>query len=98
MLQTRQYPVFIDGEEGTYGVVFPDLPGIVAMGATIEEALMNAAQALADAAEEAAAHGEGLPAPTPATQLAPPADCVLTSVIVLAERQTPPPGDGATSK
>jgi len=97
MLHTRQYPVFIDGEEGAYGVVFPDMPGIVAMGATVEEALVNAAEALADAAHEAARRGEPMPSPTPATRLEPPAGCVLTSVIVLAERQNMPPDGDATS-
>ena len=27
-----RYPALIDGEKGNYGVTFPDLPGIVAMG------------------------------------------------------------------
>lgn len=43
-----RYPALIDGENGAYGVSFPDLPGIVAMGDTIEEALMNAEEALRD--------------------------------------------------
>ena len=29
-----QYPALIDGEKGAYGVTFPNLPGIVAMGKT----------------------------------------------------------------
>ena len=37
-----RYPALIDGETGAYGVTFPDLPGIVAMGATLDEALLNA--------------------------------------------------------
>ena len=36
------YPAFVDGEAGAYGVTFPDLPGIVAMGETVEDALTNA--------------------------------------------------------
>ena len=83
MLQTRQYPVFVDGREGAYGVSFPDLPGIVAMGGSIEEALQNAAEALADAAEEAAERGASLPAPSRAEDLSPPEDCILTTFIVL---------------
>ncbi len=98
MLLTRQYPVFIDGEEGAYGAVFPDLPGVVAMGESIEEALQNAAQALADAAQEAAASGEKLPAPSRADELIPPDGCILTSFIVLAERQTAQPDGDATSR
>ena len=43
-----RYPALIDGEAGGYGVVFPDLPGCVAMGSTIDEALGNAQDALRD--------------------------------------------------
>jgi len=98
MLQTRQYPVCIDGEEGAFGAAFPDLPGVVAMGESIAEALHNAAEALADAAQEAEAHGERLPPPSPSDALQTPDDCILLTFIVLAERQTPPPGGGATSR
>ena len=41
-------PVLIDGEPGAIGLVFPDCPGCSAMGDTVEEALENAAEALAD--------------------------------------------------
>ena len=43
-----RYPALIDGEAGAYGVVFPDLPGCVAMGSTIDDALRNAQEALSD--------------------------------------------------
>lgn len=39
------YTGLIDGQAGAYGVSFPDLPGCVAMGDTIEEA-MRAARAV----------------------------------------------------
>ena len=42
------YPAFADGEAGAYGVTFPDLPGIAAMGETVEDALANAEDALRD--------------------------------------------------
>jgi len=45
-IDSVRYPALIDGEKGAYGVSFPDLPGIVAMGDTIDEALMNAEEAL----------------------------------------------------
>lgn len=47
-----RYIALIDGQSGAYGVVFPDLPGCTAMGASIEEALANAAEALEDWAAE----------------------------------------------
>ena len=43
-----RYPAFVDGEVGAYGVTFPDLPGIVAMGETVDDALLNAEEALRD--------------------------------------------------
>ena len=48
-----QYPALIDGKKGAYGVTFPDLPGIVAPGKTIDEAMLNAEKALRDYAIEA---------------------------------------------
>ena len=47
-----QYPALMDGEAGVYGVSFPDLPGIVAMGATKDEALLQAERALGNYAVE----------------------------------------------
>ena len=41
-----RYPAFLDGKEGAYGVTFPDLPGIVAMGESVDDALWNAEEAL----------------------------------------------------
>ena len=58
------YPALIDGEDGAYGVTFPDLPGIVAMGATIEEAASNAEEALRDYAIESEADGEEIISPS----------------------------------
>ena len=60
-----RYPALIDGEEGTYGVVFPDIPGIAAMGATIDEALINAEEALRDYALETERDGDELAAASP---------------------------------
>lgn len=38
----------LDGSDGAYGVAFPDAPGCTAMGKTIDEALKNAAIAIAE--------------------------------------------------
>ena len=43
-----RYPALVDGEKGAYGVSFPDIDGVVAMGATMDEALLNAQSALSD--------------------------------------------------
>jgi predicted RNase H-like HicB family nuclease len=43
-----RYVALVDGKPGAFGVVFPDCPGCTAMGRTVEEALANAVEALAD--------------------------------------------------
>lgn len=60
---SMRYPALIDGKDGAYGVVFPDLPGCLAMGYTIDDALLDAEKAIRqwmDAAEE-----RGIPIPDP---------------------------------
>ena len=47
-----RYPALIDGEDGAFRVVFPDIPGVAAMGTTIDEALINGEEALRDCAVE----------------------------------------------
>ena len=60
-----QYPAVIDGERGAYGVVVPDMPGACcAMGATVDEALANAEDVLADFANLLAEEGERVPLPS----------------------------------
>ena len=59
-----RYIALIDGEEGGYGVIFPDLPGCTAMGATLDTALANAADALRDWVEVTAENGEAVPSPS----------------------------------
>ena len=59
-----EYPALIDGEDGAYGVVFPDIPGVAAMGDTVEEALRNAEDVLRDYAVETEIDGEELAPPS----------------------------------
>ena len=59
-----QYPVLIDGSKGAYGVVFPDIPGIGAMGDTVDEALLNAEAVLRDYVIETERDGEELVHPS----------------------------------
>lgn len=56
-----RYIALIDGEVGAYGVSFPDCPGCVAMGATPDEALANATDALREWMGDRAAAGLPLP-------------------------------------
>lgn len=60
-----RYVALIDGDAGAFGVVIPDCPGCTAMGATIEEALDNAAEALRDWTEAIEAQGGQAPEPRP---------------------------------
>ena len=71
-----RYSALIDGESGAYGVSFPDLPGIVAMGYTRDEAVRNAAEALRDCA------ADGLPptAPSAPDSIDVPDGCELASI------------------
>lgn len=75
-----RYPALIDGDEGAYGVVFPDIPGIGAMGKTVDEALMNAEAALQDYAVETARDGDGLAVPSPFQAIETPKGNQLVSV------------------
>ena len=59
-----RYPALIDGESGAYGVSFPDLPGIVAMGKSMDEAMINAEEALRDYALEAERDGTDIVQPS----------------------------------
>ncbi|HEY3777791.1 MAG TPA: type II toxin-antitoxin system HicB family antitoxin [Rhizomicrobium sp.] len=60
-----RYTALVDGKAGAYGIVFPELDGCVAMGATVDEALANAAEALRDWVEVTHEHGEPVPPPQP---------------------------------
>lgn len=42
-----QYPIFIHKDENSdYGVIVPDLPGCFSAGSTVEEAMLNAHEAI----------------------------------------------------
>ena len=52
--------------DSDYGVSFPDLPGCIAAGRTVEEAREMAAEALALYLETLEAYGEEIPKPSSA--------------------------------
>lgn len=80
----NRYPALTDGEEGAFGVTFPDLPGIVAMGSTIEEAMTHAEEALRDHAIEAVKDGSVLRPPTAIENVEVPHGRTLVSVPLIA--------------
>jgi predicted RNase H-like HicB family nuclease len=58
------YIALVHKDEGTsYGVSFPDVPGCISAGDTFEEAVANAAEALAGHFKLIEADGEPIPAP-----------------------------------
>ena len=78
-----RYPALIDGDEGAYGVVFPDIPGVGAMGNTVDEALLNAEDALRDYAIEAEKDGEQLAEPSPFQTIETPIGSQLTTISLI---------------
>jgi predicted RNase H-like HicB family nuclease len=64
------YIALVHKEDGTsYGVSFPDVPGCVSAGDTFEEALANAAEALAGHLALMKADGDPIPEPSSYEQL-----------------------------
>jgi predicted RNase H-like HicB family nuclease len=59
--------VFERGEDGGWGAYLPDLPGVVALGITKEEAATRIREAVDAYATEIAALGRRLPEPVAAT-------------------------------
>ena len=75
-----KYPALIDGEAGAYGAVFPDLPGCVAMGDTLEAVLRNAEDAMRDWIASMEANGQRVPEPSPLSSITIPEGNTLTAI------------------
>jgi predicted RNase H-like HicB family nuclease len=61
-----RYTAFIHKDSDTdYGVSFPDVPGCIAVGQTVEEALESATEALAFHIEGTEEDGDPIPSPRP---------------------------------
>jgi predicted RNase H-like HicB family nuclease len=61
----RQFIALIHkGTDSDYGVSFPDLPGVISAGSTLDEARTMAAEALAFHLEGLAEDGEAVPEPS----------------------------------
>ena len=71
-----RYPAILEGGDDGYGVWFPDIDGIGAMGRTIDEALVNAREVLRDYAIEAERDGRPLATPSSLEDLEVPAGSV----------------------
>ena len=72
----RFYPAVLErGPNRSYGVWFPDFVGCVAGGASQEQAIARAQDALGHAVQSLAEQDKPLPEPTPFEQIAIPKDC-----------------------
>jgi predicted RNase H-like HicB family nuclease len=64
-----RYVAIVDGKPGAFGVVVPDLPGCTSGGATVDEALRNAVEAVTLWVEDARADSEEISKPRAAEKL-----------------------------
>ena len=58
------YPAIVERAADGYGVFFPDLPGCVSAGVSVQEAVINAEQALQAHIDLTVEYGETIPAPS----------------------------------
>lgn len=58
-----RYVAFIHRDDAGYGVSFPDFPGCVSVGDTVDDAVRQGSEALAFHVEGLAADGEPIPQP-----------------------------------
>lgn len=63
-MTVRYYPAVVERSTSGFGVFFPDVPGCVSAGDTIEDAARNAEEALQAHLELSAEHGEAPPDPS----------------------------------
>lgn len=66
MMPATYYPAIVDRSASSYGVSFPDFPGCVANGATVNEAAISAEAALAFHVEAMVGDGDQIPLPSDA--------------------------------
>ena len=78
-----RYPALIEGGGEDYGVAFPDLPGCVAMGYTVDEALANAHDAMRDWMDSMEERGYPIPPPSALEDVEVPEGCALTSILLV---------------
>jgi len=70
-MSRRYYLAIVDKGKRDYGVAFPDLPGCVGTGRTVQAALADAEQALAMHIRGMVADGDELPEPSPPEAIKP---------------------------
>lgn len=63
-MATVFYPAIVERAGAGFSVFFPDLPGCTSAGDTVNEALVNAAEALEGHLEVSAEHGDAIADPS----------------------------------
>lgn len=85
------YPVIFDPNElGGYTVTFPDLPGCVTEGDTLEEALKMAAEAMALHLYGMEQDGDEIPSPSDPSKVRLPEDAGPGAFVTLIQAKTEP--------
>jgi predicted RNase H-like HicB family nuclease len=81
------YPAIVEHVSDGFSVFFPDLPGCTSAGATIQEAALNAEEALSGHLLVSAQYGDEISDPTPLDQLKSDPDIAEAArILVRAER------------
>ena len=76
--------VIVKDPDSDFGVVFPDFPGCVSAGRTLDEAVRGAHEALAGHAALMVADGDDLPEPTPLEVVAAERDAATVAITLVA--------------
>ena len=83
-MKRRLYPVVLEGgPRGTFGAWFPDFPGCVAGGKSLEEATAKAEKALAQAVDALAENNQPMPEPTPVERIVLPKGCTPLAYFIV---------------
>lgn len=78
------YVAIVDKDpDSDFSVLFPDFPRCVSAGDTLDEAILNAHEALAGHVSHMLADGEALPPPTPVQQLVGQHDATTVAITVV---------------
>jgi predicted RNase H-like HicB family nuclease len=88
-MTTLNYPAIVDKEPGSdFCVIFLDFPGCVSAGASLEDAILNAREAIAGHVALMVHDGDVLPAPSRFDHVAAEQDATTVAVVSIAV--TPP--------
>ena len=85
----RYFPAIIEKSSDGYGVFFPNLPGCTSAGATVQEAALNAEEALQAHIDLSVEHGDTIPEPSTLDQITVGPDVVESARILV---RADPPG------